>query len=141
MRDDCGRRLDGYLRVWYLARLIDTGGAGAVSLTELREAVRKHIGWTERHMRRVLTQRNGEMWERGQSRDGTEMLYLFSLERLARLVGVERLSAWVSIPVASLGSLKEWRASAYAAWHKARHAIVLALAAGGSVCRKLRTAQ
>lgn len=121
----CGMLATGRVaagRIWLLCRHLDHDGRGCLNLSELRIVVtnknsKLRIGG-KRRLRTLLRQGEGVFWQR----DGRDRLWLFSAEKVALALGVERLDRFpIALPIdvltADIGTLK---AHLYAAFHSGR---------------------
>ena len=114
------RRLDSAMRLWHVARHIDTAGEGVVEVADVRALARDWFGLTRRQLRRLLAKGDGVLWQRVRDRRGRDVLRLAGLERVAITLGAEFVSTPVKVPVSVLGKLKTWRAACWAAWLEGR---------------------
>lgn len=123
-----GGGLDGCYRLWAIARHYDAQGRGIVSLDALWGWLAlAGVSMTPRHFRRLLARGRGLFWVAQDDR-----LILYSPRKIApRLVRVAVLAGLAGLVltnppgahdmyIAPAGSMADYRARCYAAWHAHR---------------------
>ena len=110
------QRHDSALRLWHLARMIDSPGSGVVDYTVLMDVIGRYISTSARHIRRLVAEAEALGWlEKVQRRNGEHVVLITSLERLSLSLGVSP-SQGALIPAQQLRKLKAWRGAAWAAF-------------------------
>lgn len=106
------------LRLWFLARHLDTNGQGVVTLATIKEQGKSFCNIGNKQIANLIA-RGAELgfWQRGNHRNGGKVLRLASLQNVAVALGVGRVSRGVWAEIADLRSLKRWHAVGLAGWH------------------------
>lgn len=97
---------DVLLRVWYIARALDTNGVGWVNPDDLKAYCIAHCIASAPTLRRLLKRGDGDYWARVGSR-----LYLTSALKLAQALDCAPLRWCVAIPAESFERLATFRAA------------------------------
>ncbi len=110
------QRSDSALRLWHLARMVDDG-SGVVSWSDLQAVIERYIGTSQRHIRRLIAEAETLGWlEPVQRHNGEHVVIIRGLERVARSLGVSKITQGVFIPARELKKLKAWRVACWDAF-------------------------
>ena len=110
------KRCDSAMRLWHLSRMVDDG-SGVVSHIALHDVIGRYISGSERHLRRLFSEAEALGWlEPVQRHTGEHVVIVRSLERVARGLGVSKITQGVYIPATELRRLKTWRVACWDAF-------------------------
>lgn len=112
------QKLTGCYQIWLIALHLESEQDGKLHLPRLRQFVSEKLGWSDRHLRRILAQGEGQFWKRGSS----NRLFRIGAKSLAVSLGTARVDGYpIILPSSVLTAGRgDFNAHLFAAFHSGR---------------------